>query len=102
MKIIEAKCVTSEGVRRQQIAFDEIIHEVGDLKQKPDFSFNDDCLLFAGMGDIHIHAREDVSGKNNYKEDFLTTQSAMLNGGVTHAGDMPNNHIAAVDVCYFY
>lgn len=103
IKVIEALCATSQYVKRQQIQFDEntgLILEVGDLNipaEKVDFSFDDECLLFAGMGDIHIHAREDASGKNNYKEDFLSAFSAMKNGGVTHAGDMPNNPIPPID-----
>ena len=30
------------------------------------------CIIFAGFGDIHVHAREDVSGREMYKEDFAT------------------------------
>ncbi len=102
MKVLEAVCVTSSEVKRQQIRFDDhgIIVEIGDLKvprEQLDFYYGDDCLLFAGMGDVHIHAREDVSGKNSYKEDFLTAFEAMKNGGVCHAGDMPNNPIPPVD-----
>lgn len=100
MKVIEAVCVTSQYVKRQQIKFDEysgLILEVGDLKLPVDFSYDDDCLLFAGMGDVHIHAREDVSGKNNYKEDFTSARAALRNGGLVHAGDMPNNPIPPVD-----
>lgn len=103
MKTIDAVCVTSNSQRREQIQFDEksgLILKRGDLKvprEKVDFFFNDDCLLFAGMGDVHIHAREDVSGKNNYKEDFTSAQSALRNGGLCHAGDMPNNPIPPVD-----
>lgn len=102
-RVLEARCATSQEVKRQQIRFDEstgLILEVGDLQvpqDKLDFFFDDDCLLFAGMGDVHIHAREDVSGKNNYKEDFLTALEAMKNGGVTHAGDMPNNPVPPID-----
>lgn len=100
LKVIDAICVTSSEVKRQQIRFDDetgLILEVGDLKAPSDEFYDDDCLLFAGMGDVHIHAREDVSGKNNYKEDFLSAFSAMKNGGVTHAGDMPNNPVPPVD-----
>ena len=103
MKVIDAICVNSLEVKRKQIRFDEssgLILEVGQLgvsTEDVDFYFDDDCLLFAGMGDVHIHAREDVSGKNNYKEDFLSAFEAMKNGGVTHAGDMPNNPIPPVD-----
>ena len=103
MKTIEAICVTSHEKKRMQIRFDEsagLILEVGDLKiprEKLDYYYSDDCLLFAGMGDVHIHAREDVSQKNTYKEDFLSAQRALRNGGLTHAGDMPNNPIPPID-----
>lgn len=100
MKVIEAITATSEFKKRIQIRFDEttgLIEEVGELNLKPDFVFGDDCLLFAGMGDVHIHAREDVSGKNTYKEDFTTARAALHNGGLCHAGDMPNNPIPPVD-----
>lgn len=103
MRTLEALCVTSQFVRRMQIRFDEqsgLIDAVGDLgipKDKLDFYFDDDSFLFAGMGDVHIHAREDVSGKNNYKEDFKTAREALRNGGLCHAGDMPNNPIPPVD-----
>jgi dihydroorotase len=103
LKFIDAICATSLEVKRKQISFDEstgLITEVGDLKvprDQVDFYYDDSCLLFAGMGDVHIHAREDISGKNNYKEDFLSALAAMKNGGVTHAGDMPNNPIPPID-----
>jgi dihydroorotase len=103
LKILDAICVTSAEIKRQQIRFDEksgLIDAIGDLKvsrDNLDYYFEDDCLLFAGMGDVHIHAREDVSGKNNYKEDFLSARAAMHNGGVCHAGDMPNNPIPPID-----
>lgn len=100
MKTLSAICVTSEGVKRQQIRFTETITEIGDLRipdDQLDYYYDDSCLLFAGMGDVHIHAREDVSGKNCYKEDFKSAQEAMMNGGVTHAGDMPNNPVPPID-----
>jgi dihydroorotase len=103
VRSIEAVVATSEFVKRTQIRFDDntgLILEVGDLnipKDALDYQFDDDCILFAGMGDVHIHAREDVSGKNNYKEDFTTARAALRNGGLCHAGDMPNNPIPPVD-----
>lgn len=101
IKSLEAICVSSFETSRHQIRFDDesgLILEVGELGiQNPDHTFGDDCLLFAGMGDVHIHAREDVSGQNTYKEDFITAHEAMRNGGVCHAGDMPNNPIPPVD-----
>ncbi len=103
MKTLEALIVNSKAIKRQQVRFDEVsglISEVGDFKisrAELDYYFDDDCLLFSGMGDVHIHAREDVSGKNNYKEDFLSAREALHNGGLCHAGDMPNNPIPPVD-----
>ena len=55
------------------------------------------CLIFPGFGDIHIHAREDASGTQGYKEDFTTASAAAVHGGVTQVVDMPNNPIALVD-----
>jgi dihydroorotase len=89
--------------QRMQIRFDEVtglIVAAGDLsvpRDSLDYDFGNDCYLFAGMGDVHIHAREDVSGKNTYKEDFLSAREALHNGGLCHAGDMPNNPIPPVD-----
>lgn len=103
LKILQARAQTSQWQKRVDISFDDqtgLITKVEDAKKSAsevDFYYDDDCLLFAGMGDIHIHAREDVSGKNNYKEDFHSTCCAAINGGVTHVADMPNNPIAPVD-----
>ncbi|HLW56571.1 MAG TPA: hypothetical protein VKY27_04245 [Bacteriovoracaceae bacterium] len=102
MKVLEARCISSEFDQRLQIEFssDGVITRVGDLevpRNRLDFYFDDSCLLFAGMGDVHIHAREDVSGQNNYKEDFISTFKAMTNGGLCHCGDMPNNPLPPID-----
>lgn len=103
MKIIQATCATSEFIKKMDITFDEVtglIVDVADASKdrtQVDYYYEDDCLLFAGMGDIHIHAREDVSGKNTYKEDFHSACCAAINGGVVHVGDMPNNPIPPVD-----
>jgi dihydroorotase len=56
-----------------------------------------DAIIFPGFGDIHIHARDDVSKSQVYKEDFATISAASIHGGVTHVADMPNNPIAPVD-----
>lgn len=100
---MEAVFATSLGVERQQLAMDTqtgLITDFGKLgvsSRDLDWQYGDDCVAFAGMGDIHIHAREDVSGKNNYKEDFQTAGLAAINGGLTHVADMPNNPIAPID-----
>jgi len=101
LKIIEARFADSSEVRRRQVRFDEatgLIVDVGDrLAPRADWSFDDDCLAFAGFGDVHIHAREDVSGQHCYKEDFHSASQAALNGGVTHVADMPNNPVPPID-----
>lgn len=102
-KSLEGVLVLESGTKRQQVLFDDqsgLILNVGDLgipKEKIDYFFNEDCLVFSGMGDVHIHAREDVSGENCYKEDFLTASKAAINGGVIHICDMPNNPCPPVD-----
>lgn len=103
LKIIQANCATSSFTKRLDISFDEVtglIIKVEDArrnKDSVDYFYADDCLLFAGMGDIHIHAREDISKKNTYKEDFKSACCAALNGGVVHVADMPNNPIPPID-----
>ena len=103
IKSIQAVCATSKDVSRREILFDTVsglilnIRECTLPQSSVDFFYNDDYLLFAGMGDIHIHAREDVSGTNNYKENFNSVCCAALNGGVVHVADMPNNPVPPID-----
>jgi dihydroorotase len=96
--ILAGRLVSSAGIRPGQIRIvGETIVEVGEWLGTPDVTFSDDCLIFAGMGDIHIHARDDVSEAETYKEDFCTASAAAIHGGVVHVADMPNNRIAPVD-----
>jgi dihydroorotase len=101
--IIEANCVSSTEVKRKQIVIHPLtglIVEVGNLGiplGKIDYLYGDECLAFAGLGDIHIHAREDSSGAHIYKEDFCSAAQAAINGGVTHLADMPNNPLPPID-----
>ncbi|WP_339910168.1 amidohydrolase family protein [Symmachiella dynata] len=73
------------------------IVEVGEQLGSPDAEFGKDCYVFAGMGDIHIHARDDQSESQTYKEDFRTAAAAAVNGGVVQVADMPNNPVAPID-----
>ncbi len=57
----------------------------------------DNKKIFPGMGDIHVHCREDLSGEHTYKEDFHSASLASINGGVTFICDMPNNPIPPID-----
>ena len=96
--IVAGRLVSPEEVRIGQIRIDgDQIIEVGVNLGIPDYEFNEDCLIFAGMGDIHIHARDDVSEQQTYKEDFATAGAAAINGGVVHVADMPNNPAAPID-----
>lgn len=96
--VVEGRFADIDGVRTGQLVIENgIISDFVTSGEKPDHVFSDDCLIFAGMGDIHIHAREDVTGKQNYKETFATASAAALHGGVVHVADMPNNPAAPVD-----
>ena len=96
--IIEGMLADVDGVRRGQIGIENgVIAEVGRQLGQADHVFADSCLIFAGMGDIHIHAREDVTGRECHKETFATAAAAALHGGVVHVADMPNNPAAPID-----
>src|SRR5580692_8656399 len=96
--IIEGFHADIDGVRHGQVLIEDgVIRAVGPDLGTPQHVFPESCLVFAGMGDVHIHAREDVTGKQNYKETFATAAAAALHGGVVHVADMPNNPAAPVD-----
>ena len=68
-----------------------LIEEVGRGRHRDsDRHYDDECLIFAGMGDIHIHAREDQTGIEVYKESYRSAGDAALNGGCVHVSAMPN------------
>ena len=96
--IIQGTLADVDGVRRGQLRIhDGRIAEVGIELGTADFQFGEECLIFAGMGDIHIHAREDVTGRQSHKETFATASAAAVHGGLVHVADMPNNPAAPVD-----
>jgi dihydroorotase len=73
-----------------------LITEVGAKTGASDLDLGG-AIIFPGFGDLHIHARDDVSKTQIYKEDFATISAASIHGGVTHVADMPNNPVAPVD-----
>ena len=96
--IVSGVLADIDGVRPGQIVIEHgTIAAVGTGLGKPLFTFPDNCLIFAGMGDIHIHAREDVTGRDKHKETFATAAAAALHGGVIHVADMPNNPAPPID-----
>lgn len=96
--LIEGRLVSSERIVSGQVRIEgDRIVEVGPHLGVADRRFGEERLIFAGFGDIHIHARDDVSGRECYKEDFSTAARAAVNGGVVHVADMPNNHVPPID-----
>jgi dihydroorotase len=96
--IIAGNLADIDGVHFGHVRIEDgVIAAIGPNLGNPDHAFGDDCLIFAGMGDIHIHARQDVTGRDNYKETFATAAAAAIHGGVVHVADMPNNPAAPID-----
>lgn len=96
---VEGRIINHDGEFDGAIEIDTatgLIANVGPAVGRSDIDTRG-CLIFPGFGDIHIHAREDVSQTQVYKEDFFTVSAAAVHGGVTHVADMPNNPIAPVD-----
>ena len=96
--LVEGRLVSSERVVSGQVRIEgDRIVAVGPHLGVADRRFGEECLIFAGFGDIHIHARDDVSGRECYKEDLSTAARAAVNGGVVHVADMPNNPVPPID-----
>jgi len=74
-----------------------LIRAVGKPEGKADLLLGDGALVLPGPFDLHVHAREDPSGNQNYKEDFRSAGEAAIHGGVTAIADMPNNPHPPVD-----
>lgn len=96
---VEGTLVSEERTWQGSVEIDEatgLIASVGEATGTSDIDTTG-CLIFPGFGDIHIHAREDASGQQMYKEDFTTASAAAVHGGVVQVADMPNNVIAPVN-----
>lgn len=98
MVVVEGKIVKSDKIFRGRVEIDEsgIINKIGEPTGDADFIFRDE-LIFPGFIDLHVHAREDASHKQDYKEDFVSAGEAAINGGVVAFAEMPNNPIPPVD-----
>lgn len=98
MLTIEGNIVTNTRVFRGRIEIDQngTINKIGSPTGDADFVFKDE-LIFPGFVDLHVHAREDASGSQIYKEDFTSAGEAAINGGIVAFADMPNNSIPPID-----
>ncbi|MES2023367.1 MAG: amidohydrolase family protein [Patescibacteria group bacterium] len=98
MLTIEGNIVNSETVSRKRIEIGNtgLITSVSEPIGKADFIFKDE-LIFPGFIDLHVHAREDASHTQDYKENFTTAGEAAVNGGVVAYADMPNNPVPPID-----
>ncbi|TGN06551.1 amidohydrolase family protein [Leptospira ilyithenensis] len=97
---IAGRIVTHTEEFKGTVVFDEATGLIKEVKRSVDSDarlFGDESIIFPGFGDIHIHAREDVSGKHCYKEDFVSAGNAGIGGAVLHVADMPNNPVPPVD-----
>ncbi len=98
MLSIEGNIVNKDKVFRGRIEIDEsgTINKIGSPSGVADFVFKDE-LIFPGFIDLHVHAREDTTDTQDYKEDFKSAGEAAINGGVVVFADMPNNPVPPVD-----
>lgn len=97
MLSIEGIIVHTEGEVRRRVEIENgVISKITEPNGSADVVLNNE-LIFPGFIDIHVHAREDVSHKNDYKEDFTTGGEAAINGGVVAFAEMPNCSVPPVD-----
>lgn len=97
MLTIEGIIATTGLRKRIEIDINSgVVSNVGDPIGSADIFLNNE-LIFPGFIDIHVHAREDSSHEQDYKEDFVSAGEAAINGGVVAFADMPNNVVPPVD-----
>lgn len=99
MLSIEGIIVNTDGKERKRVEIDTktgLISRVGEPTGSADIILKDE-LVFPGFIDLHVHAREDASHTQEYKEDFTTAGAAAIHGGLVAFADMPNTPVAPVD-----
>jgi dihydroorotase len=106
MKTIETLSIEGPSVapglsrRTRRIEIDRrtgLIFRIGEPEGAADLTLGEKSLILPGLVDLHVHAREDPSGKHTYKEDFESAAAAAIHGGVVAFADMPNNPLPPVD-----
>ena len=98
MLTLEGKIINNGKIFRGRIEIDQsgTISKIGSPTGDADFVFKEE-LIFPGFIDLHVHAREDTSHTQDYKEDFVSAGEAAIAGGVVAFLEMPNNPIPPVD-----
>ncbi len=103
MLSIEGNIISNKEQFRGRIEIDQetgLITKVGKPTGIADLVLKNE-YIFPGFIDLHVHAREDMSHTQDYKEDFKTASLAAINGGVVLFAEMPNNPIPPVnDISY--
>jgi dihydroorotase len=92
---IEGIIIADGAHARRRVEIDQesgLIVRVSEPTGTADVILKDE-LIFPGFIDLHVHAREDASHTQEYKEDFKTAGEAAINGGVVAFAEMPNNPI---------
>lgn len=91
--VIEGRFVNPRGIFEGYVGInDDKIAKISlsSLEGEEKVKARNGCLVFPGFIDIHVHLREDGSGKWTHKEDFRTGTMAAVHGGVVCVADMPN------------
>jgi len=99
MLSIEGTIISTNNQFSGRIEIDQtsgLISKISEPTGQADIILKDE-FIFPGFIDLHVHAREDVSHTQDYKEDFKTAGQAAINGGVVMFAEMPNNPIPPVD-----
>lgn len=99
MLSIEGIIVTTEKEFRGRIEINDktgLITRVSEPTGVADILLKNE-LIFPGFIDLHVHAREDTSHTQDYKEDFKTAGESAINGGIVLFAEMPNNPIPPVN-----
>lgn len=94
--LLEGDLLERGGITRERLRIcrtSGTILDRGDLSGEPDVVWPEGTHVCPGFLDIHVHCRDDPSGDHRYKEDFLTSSQAAIQGGVVLMADMPNNPI---------
>ena len=74
-----------------------LIEKIDEPRGEGKLVLDDNHLILPGCIDFHVHAREDPSGEQNYKETFQSAGEAAIHGGVVAIVEMPNNPDPPVD-----